>query len=286
MPRPTTLFSLCLIACAILQSPASAANQEWIERETARYGAERLSLSRKEQEALRARQKAESARDLALRINDQKALPIAKLAMETADKALARIRSAMGRTESRLRGVERLRSVPGSGAAAVASIVRGTVEVKTSEGWRKLDQQRPLQPGEEIRTGADGYAEVMFDDGSRVNLHARTSFKLESEGADESSYRLSMGRIKSEIERLGNRRYSVRTPTAVAGVRGTEYLLEATEEGATSLTVLRGEVAFGPAGSEPATLVRKGEMAIVGKDGSMQGPRKVELRALQPWWEE
>lgn len=284
--HPTTILCLFLLLLSVPPLWADEnATDIWAAREQARYNGERQALLHKEQQALQARAQAETARQYALQLKDNQALPIAEKALTTADRALERIRSALQKTDKRLESVERLRRAHAGDFHAVAGSVRGTVEIKTLKGWKTLSSDDILGPGELIRTGSDGFAEVMFDDGSRVNLHANSSFMLESRDGESSDYKLSLGRIKAQIERLGRRRYAVRTPTSVAGVRGTEFLLETTAEGDSALVVLRGEVEFGPAGKEQRISVHTGERAMLAADGSLRGPEPFDLKTLQPWWD-
>lgn len=274
------LFALCL--------PTHAADSEaatWVDREHSRYIAEQHTLRQQEQAALQAQQQAETARQYAARINDQQAFPIAERAMATTERALKRIRQRLERTSARLSAVAKVHAAQAEGNLAVASNLQGTVEVKTASGWTTLSPDTILKPGQEIRTGADGSAEVMFNDGSRINLHAKSSFVLESEDDTMSSYRLTLGQIKAQINRLGRRHYKIRTPVASAAVRGTEFLLETTAEGASALVVLRGEVEFGPLDQNRHISVRQGERAILAADGALRGPEPFELKTLQPWWE-
>lgn len=280
-------FALALVLFLLCLPPALAASDSdiWAEREQARYTAERQALIQRQQQALAAREKALSAQQYSRQINDTQAMPVADKAVATAEAALERIRKALERTDARLDSVERLRATASTSARAVASTVRGEVQVKTASGWEKLTPQSVLGPGQQIRTGADGFAEVSFLDGSRINLHANSSFQLVNENGELSNYELSLGHIKAKIERLAQRRFAVRTPTAIVGVRGTEFLLETTVEGASALVVLHGEVEFGPAEKETRISVRQGERAILSADGTLRGPEVIDLKTLQPWWD-
>lgn len=287
MSRSHLLRSILFLLSLLLLPAVTAFSQEsnWGTREVQRYTEEQQLLRQREAQAQQAINKAEAAQRYARELNDLQALPIAEKAVATAERALERIRRALQRNESRVASVERLRAAGVGGIRAALSTLRGTVEVKTAAGWRRLTPDSLLGPGEEIRTGVDGYAEVMFSDGSRVNLDAGSAFKLAGESKDTSNYELSLGRIKAQIERLDQRRYAVRTPTAIVGVRGTEFLLETSPDGGSSLTVLHGEVAFGAVGGDGGIAVRQGERATLAPDGTLRGPEAVELKKIAAWWE-
>ena len=81
---------------------------------------------------------------------------------------------------------------------------------------------------------------VLIQDGeNRIWLGARTKFKVGEVGGrrnqDQNVQTLSVlsGKIRSIIKRKksGTKQFKFRTPTAVAGVRGTEFFIESTESG-------------------------------------------------------
>jgi len=262
--------------------PAEGGSSSWGDREQLRYSTELQTLQQKEQAAIQAQQKAVAARQYAARIADHQALPVAERALDTARRALKKIRSDRKLTEERLTAVNKLRSTKTGDQLAVASSLQGTVQIQTDTGWIRLTPDTLLKPGQEIRTGVDGAAEILFNDGSRIQLQTKTDFLLEREDDSVSNYRLALGRIRAQINRLGQRRYKVRTPTAICGVRGTEFLLETTGTGASALVVLRGVVEFGPVDRDESVVVRQGERSILDAGGTLQGPAPFNLKTLQP----
>lgn len=241
-------------------------------------------LALKERQAIDAIDKADKAYHYAQRIDDHQAVPVAERAMEKARQALERIREKQRRVSARLSAVKKVRAGDPDGNVAVASRLYGTVQVKTAEGWTKLTPETRLEPGQQIRTGDVSKAEVLFSDGTQVNLHANTEFLLESDDGGLSNYRLSLGRVKAYFKKYAQRRFRVRTPNAAAGVRGTEFVMETSDENGTALVVLEGEVEFRSADGSKRVTVRQGELAIQTADNKMRGPEPFDVKALQPWW--
>lgn len=119
-----------------------------------------------------------------------------------------------------------------------------------------------LSPGDQIITGATS-AEIRLEpNGSIVRIDNNTRFTIEGiqgrNQATETTFGLTGGRARMVAARLTGRdsNYTIRTPTAVAGVRGTDFVLDVIpgqEPGADGtggvepseqLTVLEGEVIF------------------------------------------
>ena len=117
--------------------------------------------------------------------------------------------------------------------------------------WLPVDTDIPLEQGDRLRTGADGSAEILLDDGSVVRMEENTDLTLEElvaghgESRLQSRVALFFGRLLFNIRSLVSRdsRFEVKTPTLVAAVRGTEFVVDtgAGEEG--DVGVFEGTVA-------------------------------------------
>ena len=87
-----------------------------------------------------------------------------------------------------------------------------------------------LNPGDQLITG-DTSAEIRLEpNGSIMRIAPGTRFVVEGlqgrDNAEENSFAMERGRVRMVASRLlrgGESRYSIRTPTAVAGVRGTDF---------------------------------------------------------------
>ncbi len=96
----------------------------------------------------------------------------------------------------------------------------------------------------------DGFAEILLPNGHILKLAENTEIRLDEvvpRGAASGSDRVAVaaGRLRSVVAGLTGtgREFQVRTPTAVGGVRGTDFV---TQVGAASeiIAVLEGQVAF------------------------------------------
>ncbi|MBI4051706.1 MAG: FecR domain-containing protein [Elusimicrobia bacterium] len=112
--------------------------------------------------------------------------------------------------------------------SASLSTTEGNVEVqkKGSTEWMGAAAPYELDLGDQIKTGRRGKAQILFRDGSRIELGRSTQFEIENAGTTQSVLRLSWGRLRAWITSAKERRMEVRTPTAVAAVRGTEFSMQ------------------------------------------------------------
>jgi hypothetical protein len=81
----------------------------------------------------------------------------------------------------------------------------------------------PLDEGDRVVTSAGATAEISLDGESLITLQEGTDFTLEKTAKSESTFSLALGSLLAKIQTLGSARLSVRTPTSVAAVRGTEF---------------------------------------------------------------
>lgn len=104
----------------------------------------------------------------------------------------------------------------------------GEVTVHPADGSSEVSAEdgMPLEQGDRVVTATGAWAEIGFDGGSLVTLRENSDFTLERTETDSSSFLLAIGSMLAKIEKLGTRQMRVRTPTAVAAVRGTEFGVE------------------------------------------------------------
>ncbi|HON71718.1 MAG TPA: FecR domain-containing protein [bacterium] len=140
-----------------------------------------------------------------------------------------------------------------------ATIIRidGTVLKKdiSKNIWIPASKGDILDDGDTLKTGEDAYAELKFSDGSIVKINASTEVSVYRDYLS-----LAIGYIKLYITKLFPN-FEIRTPSGIAGVRGTEFSVEVLQDQTTLVTVYEGEVDVTAQGK--TIRIRKGESAIV-----------------------
>jgi hypothetical protein len=82
----------------------------------------------------------------------------------------------------------------------------------------------PVGEGDVIETGGDAMAVISLIDGAEIKLRENTTLALDNLGGNVS-VRLTSGSVFSRVNRQLVRGFSVKTETAVMGVRGTEFFV-------------------------------------------------------------
>lgn len=179
-----------------------------------------------------------------------------------------------------------------AGAAPVAEVVGLSGEAQTGAGGqlRPLALGDRLEPGADVRTGDKGRVRLRFLDGSSVVVSDRSVFRIEGFEAAaggrprQASLLLELGLIGQKVAPSGGGSWTVRTPSAVTAVRGTEFMVEVAPDLNTSIDVLEGKVEVAPAeaadaprakGTAPAPIVLEpSSPALVCRRGGTCGVAK------------
>jgi len=145
--------------------------------------------------------------------------------------------------------IGRYRKVP---QTAVLADVAGVVEVQRGTGdvWRVASTDIMLKSGHHVRTGSVSSVTLRFFDGSRTVLSPGTEVSLTelSSRRDGASRTVILnqlvGQTENHVVKLVDAasRFEVHTPTTVAEVRGTEFTVNVSEDGTTSVSVREGSV--------------------------------------------
>lgn len=121
-----------------------------------------------------------------------------------------------------------------------------------------------LQPGDTVSTGSTT-AEIRLDpNGSVIKLAEDTQFTLAAlqgvGGSETNSFAIAAGRMRTIAARVAGANYEVRTPTAVGGVRGTDFINEV-RDGIDLLAVREGLVEFTKSATGESLQVAAGQIA-------------------------
>lgn len=178
-------------------------------------------------------------------------------------------------------------------AGEVVSVI-GTPQVRSGEGaWIPLRLNDSVGVGDRIRTGA-GKVKLLLVDDTVLTLDTNTDLRLSAhmfkpkEERRSGLFDLFSGRIKTLVGHfLGQSDVRVQTPTAVAGVRGTYFLVEYSPAadgsgGDTRVTVFDGEVDLSSGElSMSLTHAMTGGIGAAGLLGQPHQLSEQELRGLE-----
>lgn len=124
--------------------------------------------------------------------------------------------------------------IPALSLASVGSVnaLSGTsyYRAKGAQKWNIASKGQALDTGDSVKTGADGRMMLKFSDGSSVSIGNSseleiTEFLLKKKNRS-AVFSLSTGKMRAAVSRFsGTTDIKVKTPTSVAGVKGTEFMV-------------------------------------------------------------
>jgi len=257
-------------------------------------GALQSHLEKERDQARSAQRESQATLDASRRLLDRAqgssnpaAVGAAQQAVATAEKALAKNRLREERATKALAWVERLRSqkISARSLAGFMPRVEGTVEVVPAAGGpaRRIsgDQAPVAGPGDTVRTGKDGRADLLLPEGDLLSLDAGAAVTLSDEGLE-----VLAGVVKARIAKRFAAKFQVRTPSAVTSVRGTDFLVRELPGKPSSVVVFEGTVAFGDRAGRKTVLVEAGQQSYLLPDGTPAEPSKANLSEMRRWWDE
>ncbi|MGC9002980.1 MAG: FecR family protein [Dictyoglomus sp.] len=167
---------------------------------------------------------------------------------------------------------------------AIITYIKGNVYVKklTSELWLPAKVKMELTSGDKVWVQQNSQAILQFSDKSTLKLGSNTQLDIlnldyEKDTKKEISiFKLLIGKIWATVERLLSQgeRIEIQTPTAVAGVRGTEWIQEVSEDGTTKIWTLRGIVFL--TAKDKTIEVKEGFQSVVKPDEPPSEPSEIK----------
>jgi len=143
---------------------------------------------------------------------------------------------------------------------AVGSVlaVRGAVFRDSGSGLQPLAAKATVERGDSIVSKA-GKARISLADGTVISIGENTRIRLADYQGVSAATATRLALVAGALRLLVNRitptgRFEVETETAVAAVRGTDWVVEATSE-VTSVVVVSGAIAVSSRGAQAQSTV-------------------------------
>ena len=118
-----------------------------------------------------------------------------------------------------------------------------------ADQWIEAQEGLPIEPGDHIRTGDDGAAEIVLSQNVLWLMEPQTDLETEHMESNEGRFNLSDGDLLGQVDSAhaqAPQDWEFNTLTALCAIRGTEFVLHASAKDGTRLGVLEGEVDMSP----------------------------------------
>lgn len=170
---------------------------------------------------------------------------------------------------------------------AKVSELSGEVGVLRAGGEKSISAFKGmgLNQGDTIITKKDSWVRVILDNDKEVKIGPSTKIMVKelkgSAVAESTELQLWTGNVFNHVQKKlnANSKYEIHTPTAVMGVRGTEYFAKQSQEG-TEVTVIEGTVEVTSADQSSSTEVNSLQRLTIFGDTGIQNLESINLDEL------
>lgn len=182
-----------------------------------------------------------------------------------------------------------LRGIPMEGSV---TFLMGDVRWQESsqKKWVTLALNQKVKPGSVIKTGKESAVEITFEDDSSFFLRDNTTLGISYTLRNDPIYIirqlfLNIGQTISKVKSMTGQenRFEIQTPSAVAGVRGTNFRVSVDKDETTRSESLEGSIIVEAMDKE--VRLGKGEGTLVRKGSQPLKPRKLLPPPALVQWE-
>lgn len=154
-------------------------------------------------------------------------------------------------------------------------VLRGSVTITRADGKKVvIDKEADLRENDNLQVSTGSGALLQMEGGNKVHVHPDTEMVVKefvepkSENSRKSLIHLLKGKIRNQLEQKYNGKtsyFKVSTKGAVAGVRGTDFVVEYDEVGlkGSRFQTLEGKVMVSSHDGQQTKAVRGGEGLVV-----------------------
>ncbi len=168
----------------------------------------------------------------------------------------------------------------------VFMVVKGKVQILKDGKGSDAKVGAKIYEGESVVTVTDARAKIVMSDRNVLNISPETTLKIAkyendaASGAKNVELNLEKGKVRSNVEQTydGEKsKFQIKTPTAVAGVRGTQFQMGFdVKTQSTTIVTFKGSVTLATiaGGKVVGTVtVNKGETSSVSADKAPDAPK-------------
>ncbi len=146
---------------------------------------------------------------------------------------------------------------------------------------RKLNiaESRIINAAARIKTGNDSYAQIEYSDHSMIKLAPNTEVVLE-----QNNIYIKEGYSWFKVEKQKDGTLIVKTPTAIAGIRGTEFTMEVQKDGKTTCRMINGSIEISDAKEKSKMILSSGLEVTIRTGSSILVPGILNIKNEGKWW--
>ena len=162
-----------------------------------------------------------------------------------------------------------------SSKVAIAIKTKGDVSIiyKGLNSAQVLKPGSPLSHQDKIKTGKNGYIAMMYlDDKTVVKMLGNSDLTIMGDRSGNKinkSLDIKYGRVAANVKPQKGKEFRISTPTSVASVKGTQFVIQSDPSTGDSFTLIEGLIEVTNSITGESTEVQEGETATSTPEGSL-----------------
>ncbi len=169
--------------------------------------------------------------------------------------------------------------------------IKGTVQTGSVAGdgltcplkqTMKQTECRVVNQATMVETGDDGWAQLEYFNGMTVKIEPNTKVILKR---NEIFVQSGKGWFKVEPGYVdGKKVFVIYTPTAIAGIRGTEFIVNVKKDGSTNFKLIEGNVEISDVKKKSSMMLVAGMEVSIAKGSSTFNTALLDIKENNKWW--
>ncbi len=174
-------------------------------------------------------------------------------------------------------------------------VAKGSVQIKSGETLSAVKVGSKVFEGDSVITGVDSRAKIVMQDRNVLNVSPDTEFQIPTykndaaTGTKDVQINLLKGKIRANVEQNydgSKNKFLIKTPTAVAGVRGTQFTTGYNPlTRMTSVVTFKGAVAFATINNQgrvvgKPVIIKKGQTSSAIPGGNPEPPKVMQKEEM------
>lgn len=163
-----------------------------------------------------------------------------------------------------------------SAPMARLTLTKGEVLIVDGESTRPAGAGQALKAGQALRTGIDSMAEVFVKDQGIVRLSENAEFSIKKVDATGAEFDQTKGTAAVFLKKIKqDSDFKISTPTSVAAVRGTSFIVEVKGKKEAKYALFDGAIEVTNKKGDSVVMDKKGELSVTDKS-------EVSKQAIKP----
>ena len=130
-----------------------------------------------------------------------------------------------------------------------------------------------------IETGPDGWATIEYQNGDIIKIQPDTKVVVQ-----QNFIYVESGKSWFKIEKKNNGELFIKTPTAIAGIRGTEFLVNVEKDGSTKIQLIEGKLEVSDITQQSKMNLVAGMEVTIPASSSTLNTGLLNIQKNDEWW--